>query len=267
MTRTHWIESDAYDRSALARLMADSPSFQALEASGARLLPHFEGFVLDLFALLFKLNVVVYPEETVSPSAAFYKLIIDELRALTPISRTLRQRARQVGQAVASLEASLGRTPSDRETAEHLGVEVEELQRHRSEANVSIVSLDAFCLTDDHDGDGGQLRELADENGLDPADVEEQQEELRKLAAAVRLLPEREQRLLALYYHQELSMKQIGRLLGISESRVCQLHSRAILALRMLMGEVGAEEQVLSLVRRRGRGYPALFSTSPRLAA
>ena len=90
MTRTHWIESDAYDRSALARLMADSPSFQALEASGARLLPHFEGFVLDLFALLFKLNVVVYPEETVSPSAAFYKLIIDELRA-APVLETLRQ--------------------------------------------------------------------------------------------------------------------------------------------------------------------------------
>ncbi len=90
MTRTHWIESDAYDRSALARLMADSPSFQALAASGGKLLPHFEGFILDLFALLFKLNVVVYPEETVSPSVAFSKLIIDELQA-APALAALRE--------------------------------------------------------------------------------------------------------------------------------------------------------------------------------
>ncbi len=90
MRETHWIESDTYDRSAFAALVADSPSLQALAASGAKLLPHFDGFLLDLFALLFKLNVVTHPAETVAPSAAFYRLILEELRAAAAVE-TLRQ--------------------------------------------------------------------------------------------------------------------------------------------------------------------------------
>lgn len=86
----HWIESDSYDRRALEKLRADSPSLQALEESGSKLLPHFDGFVLDLFALLFKMNVVVYVEDDVVPSAAFYRLLLDQLRA-TPVLEILRQ--------------------------------------------------------------------------------------------------------------------------------------------------------------------------------
>lgn len=74
--RTHWIEADAYDRAALRRLAADSPSLRALEESGGRLLPHFDGFVLDLFALAFKLNIVVYPDAEVVPSAGLYRLLL-----------------------------------------------------------------------------------------------------------------------------------------------------------------------------------------------
>ena len=87
--RNHWIESDAYDRTTFARLLADSPSLQALQTSGSKLLPHFDGFVLDLFLLLFKLNVVVHPAETVVPSAGFFRLVIDQLLAAAPIA-TLR---------------------------------------------------------------------------------------------------------------------------------------------------------------------------------
>lgn len=76
---THWIEADAYDRAALRRLAADCPSLRALEESGSRLLPHFDGFVLDLFAALFKLNIVVYPESAVVPSAGFYKLLLGQI--------------------------------------------------------------------------------------------------------------------------------------------------------------------------------------------
>ena len=86
----HWIESDTYDRHAFARVSADSPSLQALQESGNKLLPHFDDFLLDLFALLFKLNVIVHPEEAVVPSAVFYRFVIDELRA-TPALDRIRQ--------------------------------------------------------------------------------------------------------------------------------------------------------------------------------
>ncbi len=88
--RSHWIESDSYDRAVFTGLKADSPSLQALEESGGRLLPHFDEFLLDIFALLFKMNTVVYAEEEVVPSAAFYRLLLDQVRA-TPVLDLLRQ--------------------------------------------------------------------------------------------------------------------------------------------------------------------------------
>jgi uncharacterized protein with von Willebrand factor type A (vWA) domain len=87
---THWIESDSYDRATLERLTRDSPSLQALEDSGSKLLPHFAGFVLDLFALLFKMNIVRHAEEDVVPSAGFYRLLLDQLQA-APAVELLRQ--------------------------------------------------------------------------------------------------------------------------------------------------------------------------------
>ncbi len=77
--RRHWIESDAFDRSAFETLRLDSPSLQALIDSGTNLLPHFDGFVLDLFALLFKMNAVMHDPEGVVPSAGFYRAILEQL--------------------------------------------------------------------------------------------------------------------------------------------------------------------------------------------
>jgi uncharacterized protein with von Willebrand factor type A (vWA) domain len=77
----HWIESDSYDRAALDRLIAESPALQGLVASGTKLLPHFDGFVLDLYALLYKLNIVFLPEDRVAPAAAFFRFLLDELRS------------------------------------------------------------------------------------------------------------------------------------------------------------------------------------------
>ncbi len=89
--RRHWIESDAYDRSTLDRLQADSPSLRALAESGGKLLPHFDGFLLDLFALVFKMNIVVYPEEEVVASAAFYRILLVQLRATAALETVRRQ--------------------------------------------------------------------------------------------------------------------------------------------------------------------------------
>jgi uncharacterized protein with von Willebrand factor type A (vWA) domain len=112
------VECDGYDRQAFARLSAESPSLRTLAASGARLLPHFEDFLLDLFALLFKMNVLLHPEETVVPSASFFRWLIDEIRA-TPALETLRQQT-VLDEATAGLatlllgEALLGVLKSER---------------------------------------------------------------------------------------------------------------------------------------------------------
>ncbi|MCX5738751.1 MAG: hypothetical protein NTZ61_09685, partial [Proteobacteria bacterium] len=87
---THWIEVDAYDRDAFARLRADTPALTALAASGGTLLPHFDGFLLDLYALAYKLNVVMHAPDTVAPGAAVYRVLLDELRA-DPALATLRR--------------------------------------------------------------------------------------------------------------------------------------------------------------------------------
>lgn len=91
MKHQHWIECDAYDRSAFAALLADSPSLQAVAASGSKLLPHFEGFLLDLFAILFKMNIVVHDDDEVEPSAAFFRVLLDVVMA-TPALEAIRQR-------------------------------------------------------------------------------------------------------------------------------------------------------------------------------
>jgi len=75
----HWIECDSYDRASLARLKDDSTSLRDLQASGEKLLPHFDGFVLDLYSLFFKMNIVFHPPEAVVDSAGFYRLILDQI--------------------------------------------------------------------------------------------------------------------------------------------------------------------------------------------
>jgi uncharacterized protein with von Willebrand factor type A (vWA) domain len=91
MIRTHWIETDAYDRAAFVRLSAASPAYQALLASGSKLLPHFDGFLLDLYALCYKLNIVLHPAETVTPGAIFYRVLLEELRGAAALERLRRQ--------------------------------------------------------------------------------------------------------------------------------------------------------------------------------
>jgi uncharacterized protein with von Willebrand factor type A (vWA) domain len=102
---THWIECDSYDRNAFEELKADSPSLQALATSGAKLLPHFDGFLLDLFAALFKMNIVIHDEASVEVSAAFYRTLLDAVLG-TPALDAIRQRT-VLDEAAAGLAALL----------------------------------------------------------------------------------------------------------------------------------------------------------------
>jgi RNA polymerase sigma factor for flagellar operon FliA len=159
--------------------------------------------------------------------------IIDALRSLDQIPRTARQRAREIESAIAELEAKLKRPPTDQEVADRMGMDVERYREACVRTNVMTLSLDSLLSTDDEEGQGG-MRPYAfeDRDSPDPLAATEKREMEKALVLAVRNLPERERLVLSLYYYEELTMKEISRVMEISESRVCQLHAQAILRLR-----------------------------------
>jgi RNA polymerase sigma factor for flagellar operon FliA len=159
--------------------------------------------------------------------------IIDTVRALSPMSRGARQRARALDEANAALMQRLGRAPTLQETADELGVDLGELGRMLVEASHVLVSLDEPVGGPHDDGDIPSLRDLVhDAAQLGPAETYAEREMLEHLRRAIESLRDRDRLILSLYYHEELTLKEIGRVLGVSESRVCQLHSEALLKLR-----------------------------------
>lgn len=160
--------------------------------------------------------------------------VLDYLRSLDWLSRTARHRTRAVQTAMNELVTKLQRTPSNSEIAEHMGLEEPKVTQALADASHVIVSLDA--LTDiDQEGDGSLYEMLADDHQEDPSDVVAERDLKSQLMQAIEALPEREKLVLSLYYYDELTLKEIGQVLEISESRVCQLHARAILALKACM--------------------------------
>ena len=162
--------------------------------------------------------------------------IIDELRSLDWVPRSVRSRARDVERAHAALEASLGRAPTDEEMAVKLEMTVDEFRDALLEiANSSVLALDDLWTFADPEGGGGQISVLdtiQDPNALDPEREANTAELKDRLADAIESLPERERLVIALYYYESLTLREIGEVLGVTESRVSQLHTKAVLALR-----------------------------------
>lgn len=160
--------------------------------------------------------------------------IIDELRALDWVPRSVRHWARRVERAATSLENELGRAPHDDEIAAELGVSAEEFQDILLQiSNASIVALDEFWTLGGADGDKVTLLDtLEDETAPDPSHAFDLQTLKQHLADAIRRLPEREKIVIGLYYYEGLTLKEIGEVLGVTESRVSQLHTKAILRLK-----------------------------------
>lgn len=147
--------------------------------------------------------------------------IIDSLRASDWVPRSVRSKLRQIEKAQASLEHSLGRSPDDEEIARELGIPLAELQEVYSKAAyTSVASLDEIGMNAEDVGPSSP--------GLDEADDDMKQ----VLVQVVRQLPERDQVIISLYYYEGLTLSEIGQVLGVSESRVSQLHTRAALTLR-----------------------------------
>lgn len=160
--------------------------------------------------------------------------ILDELRALDWVPRTVRARARELERANVRLEGRLLRAPTDEELATELGITVSELQQALLEISRStIVALDELWNAPERGGDQVSLLEtVADLEAPDPQTIFDTVERHRHISDAILALPERERLVIALYYFDELTLREIGEVLGVSESRVSQLHAKAALRLR-----------------------------------
>jgi RNA polymerase sigma factor for flagellar operon FliA len=160
--------------------------------------------------------------------------IIDELRSIDWIPRSVRYKAREVEKAYAALEARLHRTPTEAEVAQELGIALEDLHQIFSQVSfVNVVALDELLTAGGEKGDKLSLVDtLEDTKAEDPVQAFESEETKYLLARAINTLPEREKIVVTLYYYEGLTLAEIGQVLGVTESRICQMHTKAVLQLR-----------------------------------
>ncbi|MGH9041345.1 MAG: RNA polymerase sigma factor WhiG [Acidimicrobiia bacterium] len=161
--------------------------------------------------------------------------IIDELRTIDWVPRSVRAKARAIERAYAKLEGELHRTPEEHEVVAELEMTKDQFAQTLSQISlVGIVPLDEL-LSGSDPGDGGGQSTLADtiaDGTDDPVEAYEVQEIKHILAEAIKGMPERERLVLNLYYYNGLTLAEIGEVLGVTESRVCQIHTKGILQLR-----------------------------------
>ena len=160
--------------------------------------------------------------------------IIDELRAIDWIPRSVRYKAREVERAYGALEARLHRTPTEAEVAGELKISLDDLHTIFSQVSfVNVVALDELLSSGGERGDKLSLVDtLQDTKAEDPVGVFETEETKYLLAKAIGTLPEREKIVVTLYYYEGLTLAEIGQVLGVTESRISQMHTKAVLQLR-----------------------------------
>ena len=165
--------------------------------------------------------------------------IIDELRSLDWVPRSVRTKAREIERANAKLEHELHRAPTDQEMAAELNVTPDEFHDALLQiSNSTVAALDELWTVSDSGGDQVSLLDtLTDESAPDPAAVMDQTDLKDRVADAIARLPEREKLVVALYYYENLTLREIGEVLGVTESRVSQLHTKAVLRLRSRLTE------------------------------
>ena len=159
--------------------------------------------------------------------------IIDELRSLDWVPRSVRSRARQIERSIAELEAKLGRAPTDEEIAGKLGVSPEELDDDLFQiSRTSIAALDELWTVSAAGDQVSLIDTIEDTSGPSPTAALDETELREAMADAIAGLPEREKIVITLYYYEELTLREIGEVLGVTESRVSQLHTKAVLRLK-----------------------------------
>ena len=184
-------------------------------------------------------------------SARIRGSVIDALRELDLLPRSIRRRATQIENAIGRLQAELGKAPSDKQVAEALEMTVATYRQALGQMNYMIISLDTPLDLNGEGANVGLAEALEDSQATDALGRVEEEEMRGRLQNAIETLPERERILLSLYYFEELTMREIGQVLNLSQSRVCQLHARSILNLRAsLRNNLPADHQ--NSRKRRG---------------
>jgi RNA polymerase sigma factor for flagellar operon FliA len=169
--------------------------------------------------------------------------ILDELRSIDWVPRSVRSKARQIEKAYAKLEAKHHRPPTDDELSTELKWSVEQLQQALTQiSHVGLAALDEILAVGGDRGESITLGDtIADNSTHGPMGAFEITETRQMLGQAINGLPEREKIVLTLYYYENLTLQEIGRVLGVTESRVCQIHTKAVLHLRSRFNSMDRE--------------------------
>jgi RNA polymerase sigma factor for flagellar operon FliA len=161
--------------------------------------------------------------------------ILDELRSIDWVPRSVRAKARALEKAYSKLEGQLHRTPTDVELAAELDMTDDQLQSTLGQISFTgLVALDEMLSGGDR-GDSMTLGDTLADGGMGPVAAYEVEEMRQILADAINRLPEREKVVLTLYYYEGLTLAEIGSILGVTESRVCQIHTKSVIQLRARM--------------------------------
>ena len=159
--------------------------------------------------------------------------ILDQIRKMDWIPRTVRQRQRKLDEAVKQIEAQTGRNASDDEIAQVLGISPDELLNWQSQLKVSnLVSMTEF----EENGTEPAMDTTYNSHFTQPEEVVEKEELKKTLVEALDALTEKERRVIELYYYEEMTLKEISKILEVSESRVSQLHTKSLIKMKKIMG-------------------------------
>jgi len=159
----------------------------------------------------------------------------DYLRRIDWMPRGIRKKLKEVEEAILVLEGKLQRIPDDKEIAEYLNMDEKEVKNIKREmARRQIFSLDSYLF----DNRGDTLVEYVESDSLNPEEEYESEEIIEALKKAISKLSEREQLVISLYYDEELNFKEIGKILNVSESRISQIHSAALIKIKNYMKEI-----------------------------
>ena len=159
--------------------------------------------------------------------------ILDQIRKMDWIQRTVRQRQRKLDEAIKQIEAQTGRNASDDEIAQVLGISPDELLNWQSQLKVSnLVSMTEF----EENGTEPAMDTTYNSHFTQPEEVVEKEELKKTLVEALDALTEKERRVIELYYYEEMTLKEISKILEVSESRVSQLHTKSLIKMKKIMG-------------------------------
>jgi RNA polymerase sigma factor for flagellar operon FliA len=165
--------------------------------------------------------------------------IFDELRSIDWVPRSVRQKSREVEDTIRTLESRLGRSATDEEIAQAMSLNVEEFQSLILKiSSTSILSLNDVWYSGEDDDQISIVESIESPTSLNPDTIVEREEIKRVIVEAINELPEKEKKVLILYYYEDLTLKEIGHVLGVTESRISQLHTKAIMRLRSKLTNV-----------------------------